>query len=439
MIIKDEEKCPCCSGKLFKYCCKPYIGSSHEDYEAALENYEYINAYNIEIARLTDYLTKIYAHTIPLLNDENPIGVFLFELDIKAVEEFMENIFYVLGNKKIEDNLEKRFWAISKVIQNERWESLFQFYTILYCNLFEKQNKNQYINEIEISTKTDKRLLQVIFSALDYQHGIGKKLEIGSLIIQKSDSKFEQLQYQFSIAIEYYIANDKESSKKYADQVIAELENYDIEEANICEVIKIAEIYEFYAGIFDRREYYSKAMELYAKCEKSGMLNNSGYSMVYNSMAYLYLKQQMFDTAIEYFNKGFEFEKNNFSLIHLAETYLYTKIPEKAEEYLKCIEYGSLGTDVVDYYIVKAKLYIFVDNKEEIKRLISEMKNIDLSRIPLFNDIFNGLINELQKKRDAERSFIDKMQNICKYLILQPNIGGIGIDVGKILDDLDKE
>ena len=50
-----------------------------------------------------------------------------------------------------------------------------------------------------------------------------------------------------------------------------------------------------------------------------------------------------------------------------------------------------------------------------------------------------GSLSELQKKRDAERSFIDKMQNICKYLILQPNIGGIGIDVGKILDDLDKE
>ena len=121
MIIKDEEKCPCCSGKLFKNCCKPYIGSSHEDYEAALENYEYINAYNIEIARLTDYLTKIYAHTIPLLNDENPIGVFLFELDIKAVEEFMENIFYVLSNKKIEDNLENGTVLFSKFMNKNHF------------------------------------------------------------------------------------------------------------------------------------------------------------------------------------------------------------------------------------------------------------------------------------------------------------------------------
>lgn len=438
MIIKDEEKCPCCSGKLFKSCCKPYIGSSHEDYEAALKNYEYIKAYNIEIARLTDYLTKIYAHTIPLLHDENPLGVSLFDLDIKAVEELLKNIFYVLGIKKIEDNLEERFWAISKIIQNERWETLFQYYTILYCNIFEKQNKNQYIDEIEISSKTDKKLLQAIFSALDYQYGIGKKLEIGNLIIQMSDSKFEQLQYRFSIAMEYYIANDKESGKKFADQVITELENYDIEDTNIYEINKIAEIYEFYAGLFGKEDYYSKAVELYAKCETSGMLNNSGYAMVYNSMAYLYLKQQMYEQAIEYFNKGFEFEKNNFSLIHLAETYLYVNMPEKAEECLDCIELTSLGIDVVDYYIVKAKLYIFIDSKEEIKQLISEMKNLDLHKIPFYNDIFNILINELQKKRNVESIFIDKIRNIRKYLILQPNISGIGIDIGKILDDFDK-
>lgn len=48
------------------------------------------------------------------------------------------------------------------------------------------------------------------------------------------------------------------------------------------------------------------------------------------------------------------------------------------------------------------------------------------------------MINELQKKRNVESIFIDKIRNIRKYLILQPNISGIGIDIGKILDDFDK-
>lgn len=437
MIIDDQEKCPCCSGKMFKNCCKPYIDSSHEDYKDALEKYEYIKAYNIEIARLTNYLIKIIAHTIPLLHDRNPLGKVVFEIDLKAVEELLENIFYVLKKRKIEDNLDQRFWAISKLVQCEKWQNLFQLYTLLYCYLLEKTNIDQYIDDIVVSNNTDKKLLQVIFSNLGYKCGIGKKLEIADLIIQQSNSKFEQMQYRFSIAIEYYIVNDLDSSKKYADKVLEELNNYNINIYNTYELNKAAEMYDFYAGMFNEEGYYVKAIELYTKCIEIGELNNVGLSSLYNNMAYVFLKQQSFDKSIEYFNKSYGFEENNFSLIHLAENYLYMDLPQKAEEYLKNVDFTNLGKDIIDYYMVMAELVILINKGEGTQQLINEMKNLDLRRIPLYNDIFNILIGEIQKNRSFGRIFLEKMKGIRKYLILQPNFYGIGINIDKILEDLD--
>ena len=439
MVVDDKEKCPCCSGKIFKNCCKPYIGSSHEDFEGALEKYEYIRAYNIEIARLTNYLINITAHTIPLLHDKNPFGTILFEIDLKAVEELLENIFYVLRKRKIEDNLDERLWTISKLVQCEEWENLFQLYTLLYCNLLEKANVDQYIDEITVSSNTDKKLLQVIFSNLGYKCGIGKKLEVANLIIQQSDSKFEQMQYRFAIAIEYYIVNDLDSSKKYADKVLEELSNYNVDIFSVYELNKTAEMYEFYAGLFGVEEYYVKAVELYMKCEETGELNNIGLSSLYNSMAYIFFKQQIFEKSIEYFNKSYEFEVNNFSLIHLAENYLYMDMPEKAEEYLKNVDISNLGKDIIDYYMVKAELAILINKGDGTQQLINEMRNLDLRRIPFYNDIFNMLISEIQKNRSLGRTFLEKMKGLHKYLILQPNFYGIGININKILDDIDNE
>lgn len=138
--INNEDKCPCCSGKAYEDCCKAYINSSFDEYRNALEQFEFIKAYRIAIARLSNYLIKVKAHTIPLLKEKNPIGKMLLDIDIKAIEELMDNIFNVIIRRKIDDNLEDRFLTLSNMIpEEEKWKNLFQFYAILYCDIFEKE------------------------------------------------------------------------------------------------------------------------------------------------------------------------------------------------------------------------------------------------------------------------------------------------------------
>lgn len=438
MIISDNEKCQCCSGKLYKDCCKQYIDCSYDDFNNAMEHFEYIKAYNMSIAMLTKYLMYINAHTIPLLKDKNPLGKMLYEVDIKAVEELTNNIFGVLKRKKIKDNLDERFWKISQMMQCVEWKNLFQFYTIVYCDWFEKVQIHEYISQIEITDETDTKLLEIVFSNLGYKYGIGRKIEIANLIVQKSNTKFERLQYKFAIALEYFIANDIDSSKKYADEVLIELDNYVVDNMNIYEVNKTADIYFFTAGILSRKEYYEKALELYLKCEDFKEYNESGYAMLYNRIAYVYFNQHLYEKAVEHFEKAYKYEKNNFSLIHMSENYLYLNLIDKAEECLQSIDMDNIEKDIVDYYIAKAELYICADKKEETKQLIEEMQELNICKIPYFNDIFSKLIMEMQKNTGYGNSFLDIVKNIRKYLILQPNINGIGININQMLEDVFK-
>lgn len=176
--INNEDKCPCYSGKAYEDCCKAYINSSLDDYRNAFEKFEFIKAYRVAIARLTNYLIKVKAHTIPLLKKKNPMGKILLNIDIKAIEELMDNIFRVISRRKIDDNLEDRFLTLGDMIPGEeKWKNLFQFYAILYCDILEKEVRFQIVKEIDIDENTDKKLLEIIFDNMDYNSGIGKKLQ----------------------------------------------------------------------------------------------------------------------------------------------------------------------------------------------------------------------------------------------------------------------
>ena len=323
-------------------------------------------------------------------------------------------------------------------MEEEEWKNLFQFYTILYCDWIEKVRVHEYISQIEVTNKTNINLLKILFSSLDYRYGIGKKIEVANLIIQRASTKFESLQYKFAIALEYFIANDIDSSKKYADEVIIELDRCIVDDMNIYEVNKMADIYFFVAGILSRKEYYEKALELYLKCKDSKEYNEYGYAMLHNSIAYVYFNQHLYEKAVESYEKAYKYEKNNFSLIHMAENYLYLNQIDKAEECMQSIDVDSIEKDIVDYYMVKAELYICADKKEGVKQLIKEMQELNICKIPYFNDIFGKLIMAMQKNIDSGNLFLNVVKNIRKYLILQPNIYGIGININQMLEDMFK-
>lgn len=67
----DDEKCLCGSGRIYGICCKPFSGMKIEDYKRERESKNYIKAYYIAIAMLTDYLVEIKKHTNRILKD-NP-------------------------------------------------------------------------------------------------------------------------------------------------------------------------------------------------------------------------------------------------------------------------------------------------------------------------------------------------------------------------------
>ena len=60
----DDEKCLCGSGRLYSMCCKPFSGQGIENYKKEIDSKNYIKAYYVAVAMLSDYLEDVIKNKI---------------------------------------------------------------------------------------------------------------------------------------------------------------------------------------------------------------------------------------------------------------------------------------------------------------------------------------------------------------------------------------
>lgn len=89
----DDEKCLCGSGRLYSMCCKPFSGQGIENYKKEIDSKNYIKAYYIAVAMLSDYLEDVRKHTNRILKDNPVIGRFVLHKDVNALSELADRIF----------------------------------------------------------------------------------------------------------------------------------------------------------------------------------------------------------------------------------------------------------------------------------------------------------------------------------------------------------
>lgn len=224
----DDEKCLCGSGRMYGICCKPFSGMKIEDYKRELESKNYIKAYYIAIAMLTDYLVKVKKHTNRSLKDNPAIGKFILHQDINALSELADRIFCSIpeGNT---DNWGERFETINKLVDAEEWKNECEYYQLLYYDLNNEDGRfteqiEAIAKNIKVDVHTDQRMLELLRSVILPTGELTKLLKLDDILIEKSEDSLMKLKFQFDKAIQLSLVSDNEGAKKIADEVIEKLE-----------------------------------------------------------------------------------------------------------------------------------------------------------------------------------------------------------------------
>ena len=430
----DDEKCLCGSGRLYSMCCKPFSGQGIENYKKEIDSKNYIKAYYVAVAMLSDYLEDVRKHTNRILKDNPVIGRFVLHKDVNALSELADRIFHCIpkGNT---DNWGERFEFIKGLVDAEDWKNECEYYQLLYYEL--NNDKGKFSEQIEAIVKntkvdvhTDQRMLELLRSVILPSGQLTELLKLEDILIEKTKYKFDK-------AIQLAFVSDNTSAKKSADEVMAELEKEDLyTEDEVYSQDVIAMMYEMYHNFDPDVKWLEKALHVREKMNIK-KFTEAGKVKYYSDIAYTYWKMGNYEVAEQDFCTSLEYAKTAFAQIYLLDCLVEQKKIKNLKEYLESVEFEDMGADSIDFLIIVGNAAIQLkdnDSIELIKRYIEET-NIE---VPYYKFYLKELELELEKKSGKIMRLLNKLSPLKKYLILQPQLNGIGINVEKILEDLKK-
>lgn len=437
----DDEKCLCGSGRMYSICCKPFSGLGIEGYKKEIDSKNFIKAYYIAVAMLSDYLEKVRKHTNRALKENPVLGKYLLQIDVNALSELSDRIFQCIPDGN-DDNWGERFASIKGLVDAEDWKKECEYYQLLYYVL--KNDAGRFSGQIEaiarnikIDIHTDQRTLELLRSVILPTVGLTKLLALDDLLIEKTDDSLMKLKYKFDKAIQLSLVSDNIGAKDIADEVIGELEkNILYTEDELYSQDVTAQIYEMYYNFDPDIKWLEKALHIREQMETEGF-NRAGKARYYSDVAYTYWKMGNYETAEQRFRTSLGYEERAFAQIYLMDCLVEQRKVKNLKEYLDSVEFKNMGVDSIDFLIILGNAAISLNDIPSIELLKEYLKDMNVE-VPYFKLCLKELELELEKRSGKIMRLLNKLSPLKEYLIIQPQINGIGINVEKILKDLGK-
>ena len=100
------------------------------------------------------------------------------------------------------------------------------------------------------------------------------------------------------------------------------------------------------------------------------------------------------------------------------------------KEYLESVEFEDMGADSIDFLIIVGNAAIQLNDNDSIELIKRYIKETNIE-VPYYKFYLKELELELEKKSGKIMRLLNKLSPLRKYLILQPQLNGIGINVEK--------
>jgi uncharacterized protein YchJ len=443
-ILYKKDLCLCGSGKKYMQCCLPYADLTMDNYYSEINKSNYKAAYNVVNSQLTKYLINIKRHTIPLLNQNRDLGCQLLQIDIEAISEYIDTILSLIDKKGVSVNFKSKVNFIASIIKEQPWIERMNSFIVIYYFIIKGDNKKTHeeIVKIDLNEVGDIELIKLILDAKSEELGIGQKISLIDKILASEKDSVVKAKYQFEKAIIFTLNNDKTTGMRIASEVIQQVENFTLEKTYHLYVS--AQMFSFYAQLFDEKSYYIKSIELYMKLMDDDSLTEIAKAKNMTAIGYAYYLSDNYENATKYL-----IDSKKYGYTHLADIYLaFVNIAleeyETAKTILSNIIYGELKEDAFDYLVAYSLYILKSKDKSQIEDIVSYLRKINFENTRYFDMMKMDLIIELQEfsfsdSIDNENVRLKWLDKLNKAITLQPNFFGLGVNINNIIDELNRK
>ena len=442
-----NDLCLCGSGRKFKRCCMDSY--SNEASEASFELYNkglYEEALLSCRQHLTWYRLCHQAHTVPFLASETMESKELLKIDIEALAEITGLLHRCYFHTGQSEEFPSVIEHLSNAIDDPRWRDKIRYFHALWW-LLDKQDRMaslSVVSEIDIATCEDPEILSLFVDVSPPEIPFKTKIELLERIIANTLRVSDVLQYTIQKGIAYCLINEIHEGCAIMEEAIAAYREIGAEEKTHYGTFYLAHglqvLGEFKGDITIVRDAITHYMIIQQEAA------DSDYAAVYFADiekalgdCYSFLKE--YDNAMQHYKASLGHEDSDLTRVFLARTLVNLCDLEQARDNLRSIELSGFNEHAHYDYAISWTILATKSLAEEDL----EIAKLNLKKAISFWPIFisqrdSALVDLLETSpRKTEGRFKSLIKALNRYVSLNPNVFGMGVDFNKIVEDVQEK
>jgi len=443
--LARNDKCLCGSNKKYKKCCL-HIHEHYnnlEDTKKYIAEENYVDALITSNADLSKYLINIKRHTEHLLELNNPFGKELLEIDLKALEEILYEIYFIHKKLDSEFDFEEKFIFLENIINIESYFELIRFFRILFLPYCAEKSEEIVVllRELCFEKLTNVKLLELCCLHVSNELERSMKHRLFDRLIELEDDDLLKLKFLSMKSLDLYLNKEIEYSRQCNDLVrkkLTELFNHGYSDHSQYIVANAS----YFSGVIGEDNQliersiieFEKLLSIEQQVSSVSVLANT-----YNAIGEAYLILEKFELAIVEFTKGIDIYDNHLGHINIARAYISLGSYDLAMDKIKLLSINEVpNANVLDYLITAGRIIVEIGDVEFANVIYDSLREYETNDL-LFNDykveILMQLLVEFKGFSDSTNmsTFREKLLEWNKVIDLKPNIFGLGIDINAII------
>ncbi|HGM5593940.1 TPA: SEC-C metal-binding domain-containing protein [Serratia marcescens] len=444
--------CLCGSGVKFKRCCMgnndahcvTMIDSARE----LLLNKDYKGALKLVRLGITNYSILHKTNTEPYIFSDNEAVLRLLSIDIKALSELVESLLDCYRGLHDYSSFECDLERLRNNISDARWQKKITYFQILASlgeHWSEKIGKREVKKLLPIDEENDVEIIQLYLHFCSYDLSFKKNIDILDRLLSLIEKPREKLQYSVVKGIKYLSIGDTEESQKIIEEAIKDYESTDWANDSCYGLVQHARAISLLGDLKRSVELKALSVKEFISLLDNHKWTDSGVADIHAEIGRSLFHIRKFDEAIEHYEKSLLIADSNLVRIYLSQVKMDLN-DKTAIDLIKKVEINISKlseSELIDFIFTYASISISFNDKEMIEKSLNYLMSSPSLEF-IFEKQKNEIITQITNlyvsgNLKTQNSVLTKLKNLLsrtsRYLILQPNIAGLGININNIVQD----
>jgi tetratricopeptide (TPR) repeat protein len=417
----------------------------------AIEQGEYQAALYACRADITQYTIWHKSHTQPLLRGDPAQGRILLDIDIDALAGYVDLLRWCYLNCEKASEFSAVLERLRENITDARWQRkivYFQAVEALWPDWNKANGRRELAKLGSMTEETDGQILQLYLDLFGDELTFSQAQDVVGRILQFAESDVDLLHYRGVRAVQYLTIGDQRKAEEEFDAAISAFrESADCSNLTPYEKDLLAMSIGTLGELRRDVRLLDESIELYQELIKLvDYWTSAGRSHLLRLLGDGYRCKSAWGDARDAYAEALIDDGSSVAGVFLAQCLLHLDGWKEAANAISRVKPQELsGGEYYDYVVAAAVIAIESGDRKrlsEAERLLRSLKAPE----PYFWEQRDSLLLDVIETqhsgksqtiaRRAMRALGGIAGTATRYLKLEPNFMGIGVNVGKILEDV---